>query len=536
MAEDRAKAQLKDLLVDPKDAVDHMHYPSNSFCLEGTRVAVLEDIKSWAKDPKSPTVCWLPGLAGTGKSTIARTIARDLKGSSFGGAFFFKKGAGNRGNGRFLFSVIAYQLAINIPPLRQNIVDAVEQDDSSVVAPKDIQWRKLVQEPLVAMQNTGFDKPLLLVIDALDECEEDDRGEILTLLASCPTSLKVFITSRPELDIDGHFAKTRLHREIVLHRVDPGTIEQDINTFIRHAISNFVLEYNRAHPQDCMQLQSDWPGNDKTQLLVSRSLPLFIAAATFIRMVKDHHWTKSPDEKIDFIIETSAKVHSQYDPLYKPVLSLILSHSPDDDHDEIIANFTVIIGSFVLLGNSLSVNSLAKLLNVEPRVVFGQVDPLRSVIDVPSDDSPIRLFHLSFRDYLVNKSAGGLQVHEAHTHKTLAIKCLELMKRKLKQDMCGLGSPGKNSLDIDSETIHKSIPSEVQYACLYWVYHLKLSLDLSQFRDEEYYNNILSEFRSNLFLIWLEVLCLIGKLSDSVEIILELQNLARVSFCLSIEE
>ncbi|KAH7183682.1 uncharacterized protein B0J16DRAFT_308062 [Fusarium flagelliforme] len=527
MAEDRAKAQLKDLLVDPKDAVDHMHYPSNSFCLDGTRVAVLEDIKNWAKDPKSPTVCWLPGLAGTGKSTIARTIARDMKGSSFGGAFFFKKGAGNRGNGRFLFSVIAYQLAINIPPLRQNIVDVVEQDDSSVVAPKDIQWRRLVQEPLIAMRNTGLDKPLLLVIDALDECEEDDRGEILTLLASCPTSLKVFITSRPELDIDGHFAKTRLHREIVLHRVDPGTIEQDINTFIRHAISNFVLEYNRAHPQDCMQLQPDWPGNDKTQLLVSRSLPLFIAAATFIRMVKDRHWTKSPDEKIDFIIETSAKVHSQYDPLYKPVLSLILSHSPEDDHYEIITNFTVIIGSFVLLGNSLSVTSLANLLNVEPRVVFGQVDPLRSVIDVPSDDSPIRLFHLSFRDYLVNKSAGGLQVHEANTHKTLAIKCIELMKRKLKQDMCGLGSPGVNRSKVDSETIQKSIPSEVQYACLYWVYHLKLSLDLSPYGDDEYCNNILSEFRSNLFLTWLEVLCFIGRVSDSVEIISELQNLAR---------
>ncbi|KAJ4019761.1 hypothetical protein NW766_003520 [Fusarium irregulare] len=375
MAEDRAKAQLKDLLLDPKDAIDHIHYPSNSFCLDGTRVAVLEDIKNWAKDPKSPTMCWLPGLAGTGKSTIARTIARDLKGSSLGGAFFFKKGAGNRGNGRFLFSVIAYQLAINIPPLRQNIVDAVGRDDSSVVAPKDIQWRRLVQEPL---ENTGFDRPLLLVIDALDECEEDDRGDILTLLASCPTSLKVFITSRPELDIGGHFAKTRLHREIVLHRVDPETIEQDINTFIRHAISNFVLEYNRAHPQDYMQLQSDWPGNDKTQLLVSRSLPLFIAAATFIRMVRDRHWTKSPDEKIDFIIDTSAKVHSQYDSLYKPVLSLILSRSPKDDHDEIITNFTVIIGSFVLLGNSLSVTSLANLLNVEPRVVFGQVDPLRS--------------------------------------------------------------------------------------------------------------------------------------------------------------
>lgn len=121
---------------------------------------------------------------------------------------------------------------MNIPPLRQSIVDAVEQDDSPVVDPKDMQWKKLVQEPLDALQTTRFNKPILLVIDALDEFEEDDGGEIFTLSASCNTP-KVFITSRPELDIEGHFAETRLHREIVLHRVDPGTIEQDINTLIK---------------------------------------------------------------------------------------------------------------------------------------------------------------------------------------------------------------------------------------------------------------------------------------------------------------
>jgi hypothetical protein len=251
-------------------------------------------------------------------------------------------------------------------------------------------------------------------------------------------------------------------------------------------------------------------------------------------MVKDHHWAKSPDEKIDFIIQTSTKVHSQYDPLYRPVLSLILSQSPEDDHDEITANFTVIVGSFVLLGNSLSVASLAKLLNVEPRVVFGQVDPLRSVIDVPSDDSPIKLFHLSFRDYLVSKSAGDLQVNETKTHENLAIKCFELMKGRLKRDMCGLGSPGKSRFDIDSDTIRKSITSEVQYACLYWTHHLKMSNVFSRDGDQGYYNYILSEFRSNLFLTWLEVFCLTGNLSDAAEIILELRGLGHVSISLPV--
>ena len=202
-----------------------------------------------------------------------------------------------------------------------------------------------------------------------------------------------------------------------------------------------------------MKLHPGWPGKDKTQLLVSRSLPLFIAAATFIRMIKDRHWTKSPNEKIKFIIETSAKVHSQYDSLYRPMLSLILSHTPEDDHAEITANFAAIIGYFILLADSLSVTSLANLLNVEPYAIMSKVDPLRSVIHVLSDDSPIRLFHLSFRDCLISESAGDLQVNETKTHETLAIRCFELMKRKLKQDICDLGSPGISRFDIDSETM-----------------------------------------------------------------------------------
>ena len=280
-----------------------------------------------------------------------------------------------------------------------------------------------------------------------------------------------------------------------------------------------------------MQLQPNWPGGDKTKLIVSRSLPLFIAAATFIRMIKNRYWTKSPNDKINFIVETSVKIHSQYDALYRPVLSLILSRSPGEDHAEIIAKFAAIIGSFILLADWLSITSLAKLLNVGPHVVVSQVDPLRSVIDVPSDDSPIRLFHLSFRDYLVSKSAGDLQVNETKTHESLAIKCFELMKRKLKQDICDLGSPGISRSDIDLDTVQKCIPPEVQYACLHWVQHLKLSLASSHDGDEVYYHKVLPEFRSDLFLPWLEVLCLIGKVSTSAEMMLELRNLPLVSIC-----
>lgn len=48
----------------------------NARCLANTRVGLLDRIKGWADDGNSKPIFWLNGMAGTGKSTIARTVAQ----------------------------------------------------------------------------------------------------------------------------------------------------------------------------------------------------------------------------------------------------------------------------------------------------------------------------------------------------------------------------------------------------------------------------------------------------------------------------
>ena len=59
-------------------------------CLRGTRTAILDEIELWIRDLYDPrTVYWLNGLAGTGKSTIAQTIAeRTFADGRLGASFF----------------------------------------------------------------------------------------------------------------------------------------------------------------------------------------------------------------------------------------------------------------------------------------------------------------------------------------------------------------------------------------------------------------------------------------------------------------
>lgn len=48
----------------------------NSRCLPDTRVELRKQISEWIRDPHAKRIFWLSGMAGTGKSTIARTIAQ----------------------------------------------------------------------------------------------------------------------------------------------------------------------------------------------------------------------------------------------------------------------------------------------------------------------------------------------------------------------------------------------------------------------------------------------------------------------------
>ncbi|RBA14237.1 hypothetical protein FPRO05_03029 [Fusarium proliferatum] len=463
-AEESVKSQLRDLLIDPKDAFDHLYHPHDSYCLEGTRVQVLYDIEQWAHDPTSPTICWLPGLAGTGKSTISRTVSRNIKTKGLGASFFFKKGAGNRGNGRHMFSILAYQLALNFPRILPHIMEAVKEDHSLNIAPIQIQWQKLVLNPLVKLQDEGLTKPIVFVLDALYKCDEQDRGEIFRLLlATCPRMLRVFLISQADQSLVSWV----------------GAIETDFRVYLRQTMEGFVVEYNRTHRQKHMQLSSDWPGEERFELLLHKALPLFITAATFVRMICDRHWEKSPDYKIDVIIDNSSRVNSAYEALYKPVLSLSLA-SP------------------------LSIISLARLLGVDARSISSQVDPLRSVIDVPEDDSPLQLFHLSFRDYILSKSAVDLQVSEIETQARLASRCLGLLQGTLKVDICGLLSPGKSLSDIEPSAVEEHVSPEIQ-----------------RIRDDDDTHIFLQSFFTN----WLEVLCLLRRLDDSLRMLQDLQSM-----------
>ncbi|KAJ7813546.1 hypothetical protein B0H13DRAFT_1925368 [Mycena leptocephala] len=68
---------------------DERGIQGSSECMPGTRVGVLTELMAWASDPESPPIYLLTGMAGAGKTAIARSFARLIDAEMFLGASFF---------------------------------------------------------------------------------------------------------------------------------------------------------------------------------------------------------------------------------------------------------------------------------------------------------------------------------------------------------------------------------------------------------------------------------------------------------------
>lgn len=515
------------------DSHDEEH---NAICLENTRVELLKDIYKWADDVKAKGIFWLNGMAGTGKSTVSRTVARAFHDrDQLGASFFFKRGEGDRGGASKFFTTLAAQLVTTVPGLAPHLKNVMDTDHAICGKAMREQFEKLILEPLSQPQAAEKAGTLVIIIDALDECErEEDVKAMINIFSQSQAQrvqsirLRVFVTSRPELfircgfkDIDGTY------QDLVLHEIAEPIIEHDLTAYFEHELARIKLEYDRSVPNH-RQLPSLWPQPSETLTLVAMAIPLFIFAATTCRFLADRNG--NPDRKLRKVLEQRTKnQESQFDATYLPVLNQMLEKLSGPDKEEALQEFRDIVGSIVILASPLSISALAQLLSTEQQTIEDRLDWLHSVLRVPSSPNlPIRLFHLSFRDFLLDPekrqspAAGQFWVDEKKTHRQLATHCLRVMHEALRTDICGVQWPGTRRTSIESHTIDKNLRPEVQYACQYWVFHTQ------QAGDRVCDGDHIQKFVEQHFLHWLEALSLIKRASESLRSIKMLQSLLQV--------
>ncbi|KFZ22424.1 hypothetical protein V502_02884, partial [Pseudogymnoascus sp. VKM F-4520 (FW-2644)] len=389
------------------DSHDEEH---NARCYQGTRVELLRQIDTWASNRGSERIFWLNGMAGTGKSTISRTVAQTFadKGD-LGASFFFKRGEGDRGHAGMFITTIATQLIQKLPSLAPHVQNAIEADPGISKKALKQQFDTLVLQPLVKIQtHPQKSSSIVIVIDALDECDrEEDVRTIIRLFSQVKQitsiQIKFFLTSRPELPIRLGFEDiSGKYEGLALHQIPEPIIKEDISAFLEHQLAMIREDYNKSVAQN-RQLPAYWPGHTTIQSLVGMAIPLFIFATTVCRFINDRKCGQPKDQLAKVLKYETRSQASKLDATYLPVLDQLLVGVTISERRDLVEEFRQVIGSIIILASPLSATSLDRLLGVPEGTVDSRTDLLHSVLSVPSrPDHPIRLLHLSFRDFLVD--------------------------------------------------------------------------------------------------------------------------------------
>ena len=474
----------------------------------------------WTKNPQERHVFWLNGLAGTGKSTIAQTFSEMVaKAEILGASFFCSRDYLDRRELKNIFPTLAYQLACRYPAFRHHIIPVIKQDPTVASNSLISQLEDLIVGPLSSSKI-----PCVIVIDALDECIDDEPASaILSVLGRYAKKLsfvKFFITGRPEPRIRTGFRLPLLEpltQIFLLHEVKPSSVDEDIRLYLLEKLT--VVSKRRSD----FDLSDPWPCDEDLTTLTNKSSGLFIFASTLVRFIgSEHH---EPNERLQLIVTTSdSTVHegrAGIDPLY----TQILVHAFSDVKDTtVFANLRRVLGVVVLAFNPLSRVQIAGILGVNTSLITRSLRHLHSVLFVPNEDSKeIRVFHKSFPDFLQDRDRcfdPKFFIDSRVHHGDIALDCLELLKN-LESNPCSLPDFVMNRDVADlPELLEDKVGSGTRYACGYWAMHVRSSPTTGDYAIRLIPSAI--KFFERNVVPWIEVMSLENRLESVIHSIYNL--------------
>ena len=507
--------------LNPLQAAAYDSYESaqRGSCFEGTRAGLLSDVRSWMMDTKGQPIYILYGIAGIGKSTVAKTVAeRAARDKNLGASFFFSRGEDSTKLAKSFFPTLAYQLSYYHPALTERINAVIDEDPELIGRDPLKQFDRLIAQPLQMLLNEA--KHILLVIDALDECKEGDGAMILSLFAQgVPRipQLKVFITTRPEPHITAVFKHNRDHKQFHLHDIDQSIVEADMRSYLEFRLSSDQVQAALPHLRSPI-----WqPTNEQMDTLVKMSGKLFVIATTAISFILDRKQV-DPAKQLAVLLDGVAAgdfSRSKHTTAMDNVYMGIICAAQPNPVGNWISQFQACVGTIVLLYDPLPCDALAELIGIDIDDVISTLSNLHSLLAPGGTDQTFRVHHKSFLDFISDpdrcKGTPKFCIDPTVHHLRIAKRCLHIMNHLLTPNLCGLE---RNEWYMNRAQILRHIPRGVPpclaYACTYWAYHLVVALKDGAALDSEV-GALLEGFASGHLLTWLEALSIIGRVDTA---------------------
>ncbi|KAJ3067638.1 hypothetical protein HDU98_009153, partial [Podochytrium sp. JEL0797] len=365
-------------LIDVQRVIESRRHPA-------TRAWFLAGVYDWALDESAPYAYWLSGDAGSGKSVIAASICGDSRIPV--AAFFFCKFDEMKRNDPHLL----------IPP--------------NFSIPLDQLFQKIIVNPLNSRMSQS---PLIICIDALDECAPENsplRVEFLQLLSTSlhklPSFVKLFVTSRPGIEFHSMFqdsASSILELSNTQNSNDTLLYTTSALELLRHKFTNPDVEI---------------PETAETLCTLSNGLFVWLFFAL-------EHLSHAPTTIPNTLLTLSSS--NDLDSMYRTSL---LRYHPPPTSASTLANFHLIAGTLITLKQPVGIHVLHTLTSLslpETRETVSRISPLLKIFD-----QHVTFMHKSVSDFLTSPSRCGtgeasdfcINVHESELH--LLSRCLTLI-------------------------------------------------------------------------------------------------------------
>ncbi|TEB18876.1 WD40 repeat-like protein [Coprinellus micaceus] len=469
-------------------------------CTPGTRIGPLRAIVGWANgtSPECQDVFWLFGPAGSGKSTIAYTVAQRFEAAvdaddtiTLGGNFMCSRQYEETRTKACIVRTLVYHLAHKCKGFANALNETGNFD--TIYQSVSAQLNGLLVIPWHHYLSSSSDIPrFMFLIDAADEIEQQGGSEFLRELLTMINDnrlpgLKFFVTSRSDPDI-----------LVRLQDIEEEEVKRDIETYLEANLPLF-----RGTPE--MEHVREYAWN------------LFICAATIVRQLTQKR-ARFAEQKIlleKLIPRRAQKSTSQgathlLDNLYMQILSEAFGQF----HDDFLPEKLCIFHAF-----------LCTLERTSTAVVSGLLFPVRDPSSVPTDvvddivsclhavvyidgNKNILSYHKSFTDFVFDKSRSGkFACDQPSQHRLLANSCFRVMTKGLRFNIANIPS----SFLLDSEipdlerAVKENVLPELSYACRGWSPHLSMALCI----PSDPFFAILTDFVGLQVLFWIEAMNLL---------------------------
>ena len=481
------------------------NYDRSLCCMEGTRKSLLEQIIDWATNGLEKTdgrnIYWIYGLPGIGKTSLSHSICASLHHKEqLAGAFFCRRDDQDLRDPRNILPTLIRKLAILFPPFRSIVAECLRNDPN--ITPESMRptlFLEFIRE-LPRLPK----KPLVFVIDALDECGGiQSHPGVLQALTDATTHapwLRVIITSRQEVDIQRFFDSSTQLPHLRYDLTADKETTSDLRIFAKERFSKVASS---------RYIQSPWPDPLLFDRIISQAAGLFIFIETLARALVHCNDTTE-------LLATT--LHDSAGPgltsLYGLYTSIVRARRVQSS-----VEFRRVMGVALITApyRPLCEETIAELAGVKPNLVKMWVDDLSSMFYRDEGASgEIRPRHLSISDFFVSDGCqADYQVNLRDANVQLGIACLEKMIEQLRFNICGLKDSRLANADVKdlASRIKENISDALQYSSLYWSNHLCFTPDTEEGRV---WDMLRKFFGGPYALFWIEVLSIMGMLRVGV--------------------